>query len=405
MQQIIRRLMQGSLVLQIIIALILGIILALVWPQGALSVGILGSLFVSALKAVAPVLVFILVAHAIAQHQAGQPTNIRAILIMYVFGTFAAALVAVAASYIWPVTFTLDIDQASIDPPSGLGSVLKTLAFNMVDNPVRAVLNANYIGILVWATLIGFALRHTEGATKTVLNDAADVIGKIVGWVIRLAPIGIFGLIAFTIADTGLGELANYAHVLVILVGAMLFVALVVNPIIVWVKLRQNPYPLVFKCLMQSGITAFFMRSSAANIPVNMRLARELELREETYSISIPLGATINMAGAAITITIMTLAAANTLGVDVHPVTAVLLCFLATLGACGASGVPGGSLLLIPMACSLFGIDDGIAAQVVGIGFIIGVVQDSAETGLNSSTDVLFTAAADLSAQKKAGTL
>lgn len=402
MQQFVQRLMQGSLVMQIIIALILGIILALLWPQGALSVGILGSLFVSALKAVAPVLVFILVTHAIAQHQAGQPTNIRAILLMYVCGTFAAALVAVLASYVWPVEFTLNIDQASIDPPSGLGTVLRTLAFNMVDNPVNAVLNANYIGILVWATLIGFALRHSEGATKSVLNDAAEVISQIVGWVIRLAPIGIFGLIAYTIADTGLGELAKYAHVLLILVGAMLFVALVINPLIVWVKLRENPYPLVFKCLSQSGITAFFMRSSAANIPVNMRLARELNVREETYSISIPLGATINMAGAAITITVMTLAAANTLHIDVHPVTAVLLCFLATLGACGASGVPGGSLLLIPMACSLFGIDDSVAAQVVGIGFIIGVVQDSAETGLNSSTDVLFTAAADLSAQRKA---
>ncbi|MBV7433631.1 serine/threonine transporter SstT [Cardiobacteriaceae bacterium TAE3-ERU3] len=397
-----QRYMQGSLVLQIIVGLILGIIFALVWPEGAATVGILGSLFVKALKSVAPVLVFILVAHAIAQHRAGQPTNIRAILLLYVLGTFAAALVAVIASNIWPVELSLNIPQEDISPPGGLGVVLTTLAFNMVDNPVNAILNGNYIGILVWAALIGFTLRHIEGPSKTVLNDAAHIITKIVGWVIRMAPIGIFGLIASTIADTGLKELANYAHLLAILVGAMVFVALIVNPFIVWCKIRRNPYPLVFTCLMESGITAFFMRSSAANIPVNMRLAHKLGLQEETYSISIPLGASINMGGAAITITIMTLATTHTMGIEVHFVTALLLCFLATLGACGASGVPGGSLLLIPMACSLFGIDDSVAAQVVGIGFIIGVLQDSAETALNSSTDVLYTAAADIAAKNKA---
>ena len=263
-------------------------------------------------------------------------------------------------------------------------------------------MSGNYIGILVWAALIGFTMRHIEGPSKTVLNDAAHIITKIVGWVIRMAPIGIFGLIASTIATTGIAEIKQYGQLLAILIGVMLFVALVVNPLIVWVTIRRNPFPLVFTCLMESGITAFFMRSSAANIPVNMRLAHKLGLREETYSISIPLGASINMAGAAITITVMTLAAAHSTGTETHFVTALLLCFLATLGACGASGVPGGSLLLIPMACSLFGIDDSIAAQIVGIGFIIGVLQDSAETALNSSTDVLYTAAADIRARKKA---
>lgn len=401
MPSFMQRFLQGSLVLQIIVGLIAGILLALIWPEGGSSVGILGSLFVKALKSVAPVLVFILVTHAIARHKAGQPTNIRAILLLYLLGTFAAALVAVIASNIWPVELALNIPQEDITPPSGLSIVLTTLAFNMVDNPVNAVLNGNYIGILVWAALIGFALRHTEGNTKIVLDDAAHVITKIVGWVIRMAPIGIFGLIASTIADTGLKALAGYAHLLVNLVGAMLFVALVVNPLIVWIKIRRNPYPLVFTCLMESGLTAFFMRSSAANIPVNMRLAHKLGLHEATYSISIPLGASINMGGAAITITIMTLAAAYTMGIEIHFITALLLCFLATLGACGASGVPGGSLLLIPMACSLFGIDDSIAAQVVGIGFIVGVLQDSAETALNSSTDVLYTAAADISASPR----
>ena len=403
MSTLIQRYMRGSLVLQIIIGLILGTLLALIWPDGAKMVGILGSLFVQALKSVAPILIFILVTHAIAQHRIGQSTNLRAILVLYLFGTFIAALIAVVASFLWPVDgLTLNIDQADIAPPGGLGVVLTTLAYNMVDNPVNAILKGNYIGILVWAGLIGFTMRHIDGPSKTVLNDAAHIITKIVGWVIRMAPIGIFGLIASTIATTGIEEIKQYGQLLAILIGVMLFVALVVNPLIVWVTTRQNPYPLVFTCLMESGLTAFFMRSSAANIPVNMRLAHKLGLREETYSISIPLGASINMAGAAITITVMTLAAAHSTGTETHFVTALLLCFLATLGACGASGVPGGSLLLIPMACSLFGIDDSIAAQIVGIGFIIGVLQDSAETALNSSTDVLYTAAADIRARKKA---
>ena len=393
---------KNRLVIQIMIALVLGTVLALVFPPGALAMGILGQLFVSALKAVAPILVLILVTHAIAQHKQGESTHIRVILVMYVMGTFLAAMVAVAASYLSPVTLALaHIEATSISPPGSLQGVLKMLFFNMVDNPVHAVLEANYIGILVWGMLLGFALRHADSHTKTILDDAAMVIGHIVSWVIRFAPLGVLGLVAYTVANTGIQALLSYVHIVVVLISAMVFVALVVNPLIVYSKLRRNPYPLVFKCLMKSGITAFFIRSSAANIPVNMRLARELGLREATYSISIPLGATINMAGAAITITVMTLATASTLGMDVSPVTALLLCFLATLGACGASGVPGGSLLLIPMACSLFGIDNSIAAQTVGVGFIIGAIQDSTETALNSSTDVLFTAAADLSAQAK----
>ena len=401
MTRFISWLRTGSLIQQIIVALVLGVLLAMIWPEAALSSGILGSLFVSALKSVAPILVLILVADAISKHQSYQPSNIKSILVLYVFGTFAAAITAVVISFLFPTTLDLSLVESDIAPPGGIGEVLKTLAFNVVDNPIHALLNANYIGILAWAILVGLALRHTDGTSKKVLADGAFVISKIVGWVIRLAPIGIFGLIAFAIADTGYGVLATYGQLIAILLSAMLIVALLLNPLIVWIKLKHNPYPLVFQCLSQSGITAFFMRSSAANIPVNMKLAKKMGLRKETYSISIPLGATINMAGAAVTITVMTLAAAHTVGIEVHIVSAFLLCLLATIGATGASGVPGGSLLLIPMACSLFGIDDSVAAQVVGIGFIIGVIQDSAETGLNSSTDILFTAAADLADREK----
>lgn len=401
MQKFMRWLKSGSLIQQIIVALILGILLAVIWPQAALSSGILGRLFVTALKSVAPILVFILVADAISKHRSDQPSNIKSILVLYLFGTFAAAITAVVISFLFPTTLDLSLVESDISPPGGIAEVLKALAFNVVDNPVHALLNANYIGILTWAILGGLALRHTDGTSKQVLADAAFVISKIVGWVVRLAPIGIFGLIAYAIADTGFEVLATYTKLIVVLLAAMLIVALLLNPLIVFIKLKRNPYPLVFKCLSQSGITAFFMRSSAANIPVNMKLAKNMGLRKETYSISIPLGATINMAGAAVTITVMTLAAAHTVGIDVNIVTAFLLCLLATIGATGASGVPGGSLLLIPMACSLFGIDDSVAAQVVGIGFIIGVIQDSAETGLNSSTDILFTAAADLADREK----
>ncbi len=392
---------QGSLVKQIFIGLVLGILLAVVAPDVAKAMEILGTFFVGSLKAVAPILVLVLVANAIAQHQSGNQVYIKPILTLYLLGTFGAALVAVVASFLFPTTLTLVTGEVTQTPPSGILEVLKTLVLNIADNPIKALFNANYIGVLTWAILLGIALRHASVSSKLVLNDTSEAISKIVRWVIRLAPIGVFGLVASTIATTGLGELMNYAHLLMVLVGSMLFVALVMNPLIVWWKIRRNPYPLVFQCLTESGITAFFTRSSAANIPVNMALCKKLGLHEDTYSISIPLGATINMAGAAITITVLTLAAVHTLGIPVDIPTALLLSVIAAIGACGASGVPGGSLLLIPMACSLFGISSDISTQVVAVGFIIGVVQDSCETALNSSTDVLFTAAGDLGERRR----
>ncbi len=390
-----------SLVKQIIIGLTLGVLLALISPEAGSAVGILGSFFVSALKAVAPILVFILVTAAITQHQANTQVHIKPILVLYVLGTFLAALTAVAASFMFPTTLTLVADEVSQTPPSNIVEVLRTLVMNIGANPIKALSQSNYMGILAWAILLGITFRHASEATKTVIADTSNAVSQVVRWVIRIAPFGVFGLVASTVASTGFAELGKYLQILMVLVGVMLFVALVMNPILVYWKIRRNPYPLVFQCLMESGITAFFTRSSAANIPVNMALAKKLDLHEDTYSISIPLGATINMAGAAITITVLTLAAVHTRGIEVDLLTALLLSILAAVGACGASGVPGGSLLLIPMACSLFGISDDIATQVVAMGFIIGVVQDSCETALNSSTDVLFTAAADLGEQRK----
>lgn len=385
-----------SLVLQIFIGLLAGIALALFLPQAAASVSFLGSVFVSALKAVAPVLVFVLVAASIANHQRGQQTHLRPILQLYLLGTFSAALIAVIASFAFPSTLTLASQGAQLAPPGGISEVLKTLLLNVVDNPVNALLKGNFIGILAWAIGLGFALRHASPASKQMLADLSAGVTAIVKLVIRLAPLGIFGLVAATLAESGMGALLDYLHLLLVLVGCMLFVALLVNPAIVFWKIRRNPYPLVFTCLRESGLTAFFTRSSAANIPVNLQLCQRLGLHEETYSVSIPLGATINMAGAAITISVLTLAAVHTLGIAVDLPTALLLSLLASISACGASGVAGGSLLLIPLACSLFGIPNEVAMQVVAVGFIIGIVQDSAETALNSSTDALFTAAACL---------
>lgn len=383
----------GSLVSQIVAGLIIGTVLGLTWPEVGSSVGLLGDLFVGALKAVAPVLVLVLVAASIANKKSTETTHIRPILVLYLVGTFAAALVAVAASFVWPSTIQLRDVSDTLNPPESVVEVLKTLVMSAVDNPIAALMNANYIGILVWAVALGLALRSAHGATKNVVGDLSLAISYIVQWVIRLAPLGIMGLVAAIVADSGLDALVGYARLLAVLLGCMLFMALVVNPLIVFIKLRHNPYPLVFACLRESAVTAFFTRSSAANIPVNMRLAKRLGLHEETYSISIPLGATINMGGAAVTITVLTLAAVNTLGIQVDLFTALLLSVVASLSACGAAGVAGGSLLLIPLACSLFGISNDIAMQVVGVGFVIGVLQDSTETALNSSTDVLFTAA------------
>jgi serine/threonine transporter len=376
--------------------------LALFFPEFAKSSGLLGNLFASALKAVAPILVFVLVAASIANHKPSQKSNMRPILVLYLCGTFAAAVVAVAASFLFPSTLILVKHASDIPPPSGIVEVLRGLLLSVVDNPVKALMNANFIGILAWAVALGVAMRHANETTKTVVSDLSGGVSVIVGVVIRFAPLGIFGLVASTIAETGIESLLNYAHLLLVLIGSMLFVALVMNPAIVFWKLRRNPYPLVFACLRESGVTAFFTRSSAANIPVNMALCKKLGLHEDDYSISIPLGATINMAGAAITISVLTLAAVNTLGIQVDLPTALLLSVVSAICACGASGVAGGSLLLIPMACSLFGISNDLAMQVVAVGFIIGVMQDSAETALNSSTDVLFTAAACQAASNKA---
>lgn len=399
---LLRLLNRTSLVSQIMVGLIAGIALALFFPAAAKSAGLLGSLFVSALKAVAPILVFVLVAASIANHKATQKSNMRPILVLYLFGTFAAAVVAVAASFLFPSTLILVQHASDITPPSGIVEVLRSLLLSVVDNPVKALMNANFIGILAWAVALGVAMRHANDTTKTVVSDLSGGVSVIVGVVIRFAPLGIFGLVASTIAETGIGALLNYAHLLVVLIGSMLFVALVMNPAIVYWKIRRNPFPLVFTCLRESGVTAFFTRSSAANIPVNMALCKKLGLHEDEYSVSIPLGATINMAGAAITISVLTLAAVQTLGIAVDLPTALLLSVVSAICACGASGVAGGSLLLIPMACSLFGISNDLAMQVVAVGFIIGVLQDSAETALNSSTDVLFTAAACQAAEQQA---
>ena len=394
---LLQKLKRTSLVTQIVIGLIAGILLAWLAPSAALSVAFIGKVFVSALKAVAPILVFVLVMASIANHKHGQETHIRPILVLYLFGTFAAAVVAVIASMMFPSTLVLATENIAIAAPGGISEVLQSLLLSVVDNPVNALVNANFIGILAWAIGMGVAIRHAGDTTRTVLNDLSNGVTLIVRVVIRFAPLGIFGLVAATLASSGIGALLGYLHLLTVLIGCRLFVALVVNPLIVFWKLRRNPYPLVFLCLRESGITAFFTRSSAANIPVNMALSERLGLHEDTYSVSIPLGATINMAGAAITITVLSLAAVHTLGIAVDSPTAILLSVVAAICACGASGVAGGSLLLIPLACSLFGIPSEIAMQVVAVGFIIGILQDSAETALNSSTDVLFTASVDQS--------
>ena len=389
-----QRYMNGSLVLQIIIGIVCGIAIATFSPSVAQSAGLLGNLFVKALKAIAPLLVFVLVMASIANHKQNEQTFIKPVLVLYLMGTLLAALTAVLASFAFPTSLSLVTSEVSQAAPKGVSEVLTTLLYNMVDNPVNALVNGNYIGILTWAVGLGLGLRHASEATKALLQNMADSVTTVVGFVIKLAPFGIFGLVANTIATTGFEALLGYSHLLTVLIGAMLFIALVTNPLLVFLATKKNPYPLVFKCLKESGITAFFTRSSAANIPVNMALCKRLKLDEDTYSVSIPLGATINMAGAAITITVLTLAAVNTLGISVDFPTAVLLSVIAAVSACGSSGVAGGSLLLIPLACSLFNIPNEVAMQVVAVGFIVGVLQDSAETALNSSTDVLFTAAA-----------
>ena len=395
MNRFMKSINRVSLIQQIIIGMIIGILTALYVPDLANELALLGILFVGALKGIAPVLVFFLVIAAISKHRSGQKTGMGSVITLYLLGTFLSAALAVIVSWFFPTTLHLVAGAADAAPPQGIAEVMKTLLKNVVDNPVKALMNANYIGILGWALIIGGALRHSPMNTKEVMESIAQAITTVVGWIIRFAPLGIMGLVADSIATNGIEALIGYFQLLVLLLGSMIFVALVINPILSFIYLRRHPYPLVFKCLRESAIYAFFTRSSAANIPVNLDLAKRLKLNPDMYSVSIPLGATINMGGAAITITIMTLAAANTLGIIVDVPTAILLSVIATIGACGASGVAGGSLLLIPLACSLFGISNDVAMQVVGVGFIIGVLQDSTETALNSSTDILFTASAD----------
>lgn len=403
MKNLLAKWNQMSLVKRIVIGIIVGVILALAVPTGASWISIFGSLFVGALKAVAPILVLFIVMHAIAVHKSGKKTNMKSILGLYAISTLLAGAVAVVASFLFPVTLTLTAGVEELTPPEGIAEVIETLLFNLVANPIDAVVNANYLGILMWAIVLGFALKNANQHTKDMLGNFSDAITKIVQWVINLAPLGIMGLVFDAIVTSGLSALADYGRLLLILVGCMVFIALVVNPLIVYIYTRKNPYPIVLMVLRESGITAFFTRSSAANIPVNMKLCEKLGLDEDTYAVSIPLGATINMAGAAVTIAVLTLATVNTLGVEVDFVTALMLVVVAAVSASGASGVAGGSLLLIPLACNLFGISNDIAMQVVGVGFIIGVIQDSCETALNSSSDVLFTATAQHAKERREG--
>ncbi len=401
MKQLMKKWNEISLVKRIICGLVIGILLGLTVPQVTV-ISILGDLFVSALRAVAPLLVLFLVMGALAHQGNGTRSNMKQVIFLYLFGTFVSGCVAVAASFLFPVTITLtqSADTAAA-APSGIGEVLNSLLVSVVSNPVDALANANYLGILAWAVLLGIALRKAGEGTKSAIMQIADAFSLIVRWIINCAPLGVLGLVFTTISEQGLSSLLGYGRLILLLVGTMAFVAFIVNPLITFAALRQNPYPLVLKCLKDSGITAFFTRSSAANIPVNMKLCEELGLDRNTYAVSIPLGSTINMGGASITISILALAAVHTLGISVDIPTAVILCVLSAASACGASGVAGGSLLLVPLACSLFGIPDDIAMQVVGTGFIVGVIQDSCETAINSSTDVLYTAIAEFSQRRK----
>lgn len=402
MKKIFNLYTKSPLILRIAIGLVIGICLGL-WVPKAGFVTVFGDIFVGALKAIAPLLVFVLVVASLASAGQGLGKRFRTVTILYMLSTFLAAVVAVIGSYIFKVTIPLEstVDQAA---PAGLGEVFKTLLSNMVMNPINSLLNANYVGILTWSVILGLALRVCASErTKNILTDISDAVSKTVGWIIQLAPFGIMGLVCNSVGEYGIEIFTQYGKILALLVGCMLAVALIVDPLIVALTLKKNPYPLVFKCFKESGVTAFFTRSSAANIPVNMKLCEKLGLDRDYYSVSIPLGATINMDGAAITITVMSLAAAFSQGVNVNILLAIVLSFVATLGACGASGVAGGSLLLIPMACSLLGIGQDIAMQVVAVGFIIGVVQDSLETAINSSGDVIFCATAEFKEWQKQG--
>ena len=404
-QSIGRKYQETALIKLIAVGLVVGIAIAVMAPAAVPAISILGDLFVRALKGVAPILVFVLVMNAMAQKNADASASMKPIVKLYILATFLASVVAVGFSFTFPTELQLQVADAKLAPPSGIIEVLHNLILSVVDNPLNAIVTANYIGILAWAVLAGIALHSAADSTKVMLDDLAKTVTKLVEWVIRFAPFGIMGLVANAIGQSGLGALLGYIQLLGVLLGAFFSVALIMNPIIVYLNIHRNPYPLVWTTLKESGLYAFFTRSSAANIPVNLSLCERLGLNEDTYSISIPLGATVNMSGAAITIAVLSLAAAHTLGISVDLPTALLLCIVSTVGACGASGVAGGSLLLIPVACASFGISNDIAMQVVGVGFIIGVLQDSYETALNSSSDVLFTATAEFAERAKEGSL
>ena len=402
MKNLVKKWNDISLIVRILIGLIIGTILGIAVPQAAI-VAVLGNLFVGALKAVAPLLVFILVMSSLARANNDIGKKFRTVIFLYMLSTLLAAVVAVLASFAFPVTIKLT-EAVNDAAPSGIGEVMTTLLNNIVANPVKSLIEANYIGILSWAIVLGLALKKLASEhTKEALADLSEAVSQAVRWIINLAPFGIMGLVFSSVSTNGLGIFKDYGKLLLLLVGCMLAIALIIDPLIAGICLKRNPYPLVFRCFKESGLTAFFTRSSAANIPINMSLCERLGLDRDMYSVSIPLGATINMDGAAITITVMTLAAAHTLGISVDIPTAIVLSVLATVAACGASGVAGGSLLLIPMACSLFGISNDIAMQVVAVGFIIGVVQDSFETAINSSGDVLFAATAEFREWMKQG--
>jgi serine/threonine transporter len=406
MNAFIHRLKKVPLIQQIAVGLVIGILIAVFLPGVVPVVSIFGDLFVSALKGVAPLLVFILVMNAMVQRKEDGDTNMKPIITLYVIGTFAASIVGVTLSFLFPQTLVLQLGNSKVNPPSGIAEVVHNLIMNIVDSPVHALLTANYIGILAWAVIIGMALHTCAGdETKRMLKDLSEGITKVVTWVIHLAPLGIMGLVTQSISASGLSAIVSYFSLLGVLLSSYFLLALVMNPLIVYLNVHKNPYPLVWATIKESGIYAFFTRSSAANIPVNLNLCKRLGLNPDTYTISIPLGATINMAGASITISVLALAAAHTLGVSVDLPTALLLCIVSTVGACGASGVAGGSLLLIPVACASFGLGNDIAMQVVGVGFIISIIEDACETALNSSSDVLFTATAEYASRARKGTL
>ncbi|MBR4173815.1 MAG: serine/threonine transporter SstT [Lachnospiraceae bacterium] len=401
--KIIEKYNKTSLIIRIIIGLIIGALLGVFFKELPV-IPLLGSLFVGALKAIAPVLVFVLVLSALAKGDDKLDSRFGTVLMLYMVSTFLASFVAVIASFIFPQTLVLAQSAEADVVPTGVGEVLSNLLINMVANPMGALVEGRYIGILFWAVVLGLAAKKlADEKTKKVFEDVSNMVSQVVRWIINLAPFGIMGLVYTNVSTNGLSIFVDYGKLLLLLVGCMLFVALVVDPLLAGIVLKTNPYPLVFRCLKESGLTAFFTRSSAANIPVNMELCEKLGMDKEMYAVSIPLGATINMDGAAVTIAVMSLAAANTMGIQVSLPTALVLAFISTLAACGASGVAGGSLLLIPMACSLFGVHPDVAMQVVGVGFVIGVIQDSVETALNSSGDVMFAATAEYAQWKKDG--